>query len=46
MSIPVILTILVGIAVSSCSGNSTKPNVHTGVEYYRALQFSETPYDI
>ena len=46
MSIPVILTVLIGIGISSCTGNSTKKNDHTGVEYYRLLQFSETPYDI
>ena len=46
MSIPVILTVLIGIGISSCTGNSAKKNEHTGVEYYRSLQFSETPYDI
>ena len=46
MSIPVILTVLIGIGISSCTGNSSKKNEHTGVEYYRSLQFSETPYDI
>ncbi len=46
MSIPVILTVLIGIGISSCTGTSSKKNEHTGVEYYRSLQFSETPYDI
>jgi YD repeat-containing protein len=46
MSIPVILTVLIGIGISSCTGNSVKKNDHEGVEYYRSLQFSETPYDI
>ncbi len=42
--IPVILIILIGI--SSCTGNASKKNIHSGVEHYRSLQFSETPYDI
>jgi len=46
MSITVILTVLIGIGISSCTGNTAKKNNHTGVEYYRSLQFSETPYDI
>jgi len=46
MSIPLILTVLIGIGISSCAGNADKKNKHTGVEYYRSLQFSETPYDI
>ena len=46
MSIPVILTILLGIGLFSCTGNSAKKSIHSGVEYYRAIQFSETPYDI
>jgi hypothetical protein len=41
--IPVILAVLVSI--SSCT-DSAKKNIHIGVEYYRSLQFSETPYDI
>jgi YD repeat-containing protein len=44
--IPVILSVLIGMAVVSCTGSPEKKNIHTGVEYYRALQFSETPYDI
>ena len=46
INIAAILIILIGIGISSCTGNSTKESQHTGVEYYRALQFSETPYDI
>jgi hypothetical protein len=41
--IPVILIALIGF--SSCTGNASKKN-STGVEYYRSIQFSETPYDI
>jgi hypothetical protein len=44
--IPVILCILTVIGVLSCTGNSTKKNVHAGVEHYRSIQFSETPWDI
>jgi hypothetical protein len=42
--IPVILIAAIGI--SSCTGSLSKKNNHSGVEYYRSLQFSETPYDI
>ncbi len=45
-TIPAILTLVIGIAVSSCTGKSTVKNGHSGVEYYRSLQFTETPYDI
>ncbi len=44
LTIPLILTIVLGII--SCTGKTTSKNMHTGVEYYRNLQFSETPYDI
>jgi YD repeat-containing protein len=44
--IPVILIIVIGIAIVSCTGKTTPKNLHTGIEYYRHLQFSETPYDI
>jgi YD repeat-containing protein len=44
--IPVILTLVLGIVIISCTGKTTQKNVHSGVEYYRHLQFSETPYDI
>ena len=44
--IPLILTIVLGIGIISCTGKTTAKNMHTGVEYYRNLQFSETPYDI
>jgi len=46
MAIPVILTLVLGIGIVSCTGKTMKKNLHTGVEYYRNLQFSETPYDI
>jgi YD repeat-containing protein len=44
--IPVILTLIVGIGIISCTGTTTSKSKHSGVEYYRNLQFSETPYDI
>jgi hypothetical protein len=44
--LPVILALVMGIGIVSCTGKTTKKNFHTGVEYYRNLQFSETPYDI
>jgi len=46
MTIPVILTIILGFGVLSCTGKKTQKDLHTGVEFYRNLQFSETPYDI
>jgi len=46
MFLPLILTLILGIGVASCTSTSTSKNMHTGVEYYRNLQFSETPYDI
>ncbi len=41
-----ILIIGLGVIFTSCTSKSTPKNVHSGVEYYRHLQFSETPYDI
>jgi hypothetical protein len=40
-----ILTLLLGVVIVSCTGKTAQTNLHTGVEYYRHLQFSETPYD-
>jgi len=44
--IPVILILVIGIAIVSCTGKTTPKNLHSGIEYYRHLQFSETPFDI
>lgn len=44
--IPAILCLLIGMGILSCTGNSSRTNVHSGVEYYRSLQFTETPWDI
>ena len=41
----VIITLL-AIIIVSCTGRTNVKNIHKGVEYYRNLQFSETPYDI
>jgi YD repeat-containing protein len=44
LTLPLIFTLVLGIV--SCTGKTTQKNLHSGVEYYRNLQFSETPYDI
>jgi len=44
--IPSILVLILGIGIISCTNTTTGKNTHTGVEYFRNLQFSETPYDI
>lgn len=41
-----IISAVLMIGVVSCTSTTANKNVHTGVEYYRNLQFSETPYDI
>jgi YD repeat-containing protein len=46
LTIQIILVIIIGIGIVSCTGKTTAKIMHTGVEYYRNLQFSETPYDI
>ena len=45
MILPVILAIVLGFGIVACTGTSEKKDVKTGVECYRSLQFSETPYD-
>jgi YD repeat-containing protein len=42
----VTLALILGIVIVSCTGKSSQKVAHSGVEYYRNLQFSETPYDI
>jgi YD repeat-containing protein len=44
LTLPLIFALVLGII--SCTGKTTQKNLHSGVEYYRNLQFSETPYDI
>ena len=46
LTLLLIISAVVMIGVVSCTNNTTNKNVHSGVEYYRNLQFSETPYDI
>jgi YD repeat-containing protein len=46
ITIPVILSLALAIGIISCTGKTSQKNMHTGIEYYRNLQFSETPYDI
>ncbi len=42
----IILMLVFGIVIVSCTGKTPRKNLHSGVEYYRHLQFSETAYDI
>lgn len=44
--LPLIFTIVSGTVLVSCTNSPGTKNKHAGVEYYRNLQFSETPYDI
>jgi YD repeat-containing protein len=46
LTLLLIISAVVMIGVISCTNTAANKNVHTGVEYYRNLQFSETPYDI
>lgn len=46
MIFPVILILVLGTALVSCTGKTSQKKMHSGVEYYRNLQFTETPYDI
>lgn len=48
LTLPAILTLILGFGIISCTGTKSQNEQpkHSGVEYYRSLQFSETPYDI
>jgi hypothetical protein len=46
LSIAAMLILAAVITLVSCTGKTTPKISHSGVEYYRGLQFSETPYDI
>ena len=46
MILPAFLAIVIGIGIVSCKGGPEKKDAKARVEYYRGLQFSETPYDI
>ena len=43
---PLLVAIVAGIVMISCTGKTTNKNIHTGIEYYRNLLFNETPYDL
>lgn len=43
---PLVMAVVIAISVISCTGKTTARSAHSGVEYYRNLQFSETPYDM
>jgi YD repeat-containing protein len=38
--------IIIALSLISCTGTTGTKNGHAGTEYYRNLQFSESPYDI
>jgi YD repeat-containing protein len=38
--------IIIGIILSACTSKTSSKNSTNSVEYYRTLQFSETPYDL
>jgi hypothetical protein len=48
MTMQLVLILAIGTGLLSCTGSGKKAQVnkHAGVEYYRNLLFSETPYDI
>ncbi len=37
---------ILAIGVAGCAGSGSKKEAKKGVEYYRTLQFSETPFDL
>ncbi len=41
-----VLSVALTFGFNSCSENSAGKKAHSGVEYYRSLLFSETPYDL
>jgi len=44
---PLVISLVAAMGLSSCSGTSQQGKAaHSGVEYYRSLKFSETPYDL
>jgi hypothetical protein len=47
LTIPVILIAIMGLVIS-CTGNKSQKeqDIKTGVEYFRHLQFTETPFDL
>ena len=45
MIIPSLLAIAIIAGLASCAGGSEKKEIKSGIEYYRGIQFTETPYD-
>lgn len=46
LSLFLTVTALIVVFVSACNQTPSKKNSNSGVQYFRNLQFSETPYDI
>lgn len=46
LTLPLILSLVIGITIVSCTGKTTQKNLHSGVEHFRSLLFTETPFDI
>lgn len=46
LTLPILLFAILAIGIVSCTGNKAPKSSHAGVEYFRNLQFSESPYDI
>ena len=44
--IPAILSLLMGAGIVSCTQKPAANKQQPGVEYFRTMQFSETPYDL
>jgi YD repeat-containing protein len=44
--VPLFLMIVLAVGIVSCTGKTSNKSQHNDVEYFRNLQFSETPYDI
>ncbi|MFA5814223.1 MAG: hypothetical protein WC865_01190 [Bacteroidales bacterium] len=41
-----LVMMFIAAGILSCANKAGSEKLHTGVEYYRSLQFSESPYDI
>jgi len=46
ITVMAVLSLVIGLAIVSCTGNKGQKDQKAGVAYFRRLQFSETPYDI
>ncbi len=45
ITVMAVLSLVIGLAVVSCTGNKSQKDQKQEVAYFRSLQFSETPYD-